>query len=90
LETVFSVRSVPRLYEEDQLQLRESFETRVRRAACEDVSPGAEERPHWKTLPSNEVKAVNENTSVTVIFKDSHELCIKVSNKSDYRSKPRL
>jgi hypothetical protein len=31
LEAVFSVRSVPRLYNEDQLPLEESLETGVRR-----------------------------------------------------------
>jgi hypothetical protein len=31
LEAVFCVRSVPRLYNEDQLRLRESSETAVRR-----------------------------------------------------------
>jgi hypothetical protein len=37
LEAVFSVRSVPRLYNEDQLPLRGSLETAVRRAGgwCE-------------------------------------------------------
>jgi hypothetical protein len=54
LEVVFSLRSVPRLYNEDQLQLRESFETAAIKVggwcemaapACEDASPEAEERP---------------------------------------------
>jgi hypothetical protein len=31
LEAVFSVRSIPRLYNEEQLRLRESLETAVRR-----------------------------------------------------------
>jgi hypothetical protein len=37
LEVVFSVRSVPRLYKEKQLQLRESLETVVKRVGgwCE-------------------------------------------------------
>jgi hypothetical protein len=37
---VLSIRSVPRLYNEEQLQLRESGEP-----ACEDLCSGAEERP---------------------------------------------
>jgi hypothetical protein len=57
LEAVFSVRSVPRLYNEDQLPLQVSRKRVLRRQlgkyefgarwppACEDVSPGAEERP---------------------------------------------
>jgi hypothetical protein len=32
--------------------------------ACEDVSPGAEERPLWKKLPSSAVKAVTEHKSL--------------------------
>jgi hypothetical protein len=37
LETVFSVRFVPRLYNEEQLALRDTLETAVRRAGgrCE-------------------------------------------------------
>jgi hypothetical protein len=34
LGEVFSVRSVPRLYNEEQLRLWESFETAVRRVEC--------------------------------------------------------
>jgi hypothetical protein len=34
--------------------------------ACEDVSPGAEERPFLKPLPSSAVKTVTENTSLCV------------------------
>jgi hypothetical protein len=53
LEAVFFVPSVPRLYKEDQLTLRDSLEMAVRRVgawcewapACEDVSSGVEERP---------------------------------------------
>jgi hypothetical protein len=52
LETVFTVRSVPRLYNEDELPIRESLEAGVRIAGvCEmaasllGVSLGAEERP---------------------------------------------
>jgi hypothetical protein len=49
MEAVFSARSVSRLYNEDQLPLRESLETAVRRVevgvrwppACEDVKPGS-------------------------------------------------
>jgi hypothetical protein len=39
-EAVFSVGSVPRLYNEEQLQLRESLETAVRRVgvSCEVVA----------------------------------------------------
>jgi hypothetical protein len=53
-KAVFSVGSVPRLYNEDQLLLRDSFETAVRRVGGRmDVSPGAEERPLLKPLSSN-------------------------------------
>jgi hypothetical protein len=40
LEAVFLVRSVPRLYNEEQLRLRERLETAVRRAgvSCEAVA----------------------------------------------------
>jgi hypothetical protein len=49
----FPMRSVPGRYNEDQLPLRDILETAVRRVegwvrrptACEDVSPGTEERP---------------------------------------------
>jgi hypothetical protein len=45
LEDVFSVWSVPRLYNEDQLPLEE-LEVGVRwPPACENLSPGAEQRP---------------------------------------------
>jgi hypothetical protein len=56
------------------------------------VSPGAEERHWWKTLASSAVKTVTENTSLCVIVmvKCSHELCVKVFNKSNYSSKPYL
>jgi hypothetical protein len=43
---VFSVLSVPRISNQDQLPLRDSLETGVKwPPACEDVSPVAEERP---------------------------------------------
>jgi hypothetical protein len=51
LDAVFSVRSVPRLYNEDQLPLQESRDDRrvggwcEMVTACKDVSPGAEECP---------------------------------------------
>jgi hypothetical protein len=53
LEETFSVRSMPRLYNEDELPLQHSLEAAVRRVggwlkwppAFEDVSPGTEERP---------------------------------------------
>jgi hypothetical protein len=53
LEAVFSVRSVPRLYKEDQLSLQVSRRTQLeeeevgvrRPPACEDVSPEAEGFP---------------------------------------------
>jgi hypothetical protein len=48
MELVFSVQSVPRLYNEDQLSLRESPETAVGvrwPSVCENVSPEEEERP---------------------------------------------
>jgi hypothetical protein len=51
LEAVFSVQSMPRLYNEDQLPLQESPEIAVKKyefgvrwlPPCEDVSLGAEE-----------------------------------------------
>jgi hypothetical protein len=57
LEVVFSVRSVPRLYNECQVPLEKSLETAVRRAggwcemapACEDVNAGGGEHPLMKT-----------------------------------------
>jgi hypothetical protein len=48
LEAMFSVLPVPRLYNDDQLPLRQRPETAVRRVGgwCEmAASPGAEERP---------------------------------------------
>jgi hypothetical protein len=52
VEVVFSAQFVPRLYKEEHMSLRESAEAAVRRVgyvrwppACEDVSPGAEDRP---------------------------------------------
>jgi hypothetical protein len=49
---VFPVRSVPRLYNEDQLPLRESLETAEEYTvgvrwppACEGMNPGIEEIP---------------------------------------------
>jgi hypothetical protein len=53
MEEMFSVRYVPRLYNEDQLPLRESLETAIGRvggwcemaASLREVSPGAEEHP---------------------------------------------
>jgi hypothetical protein len=57
LEAVFSVRSLPRLYNESQLQLETSLQTAVTRVrvSCEmaaslrGVSPGAGECPLVKT-----------------------------------------
>jgi hypothetical protein len=56
LEAVFSVRSVPSLYDKEQLRLRGNFEMTEKcevgvrwPSACEDISPGAEERPLVKT-----------------------------------------
>jgi hypothetical protein len=70
-EALFSVRSVPRLYNEDQLPLRESLEMTEEYEvdvgwppACEDVSPEAEESPLLKMLPSTAVKTVTENASL--------------------------
>jgi hypothetical protein len=57
LGVVFSVRPVPRLHNEGPLPSEESLEMAARRVgggcemspACEDVSPGAGERPLVKT-----------------------------------------
>jgi hypothetical protein len=96
METGISVRSVPRLDIEDQLPLRQSLETVVRRLGgwCEmAASLRGRFRDQrnvrcWKTLPSSRVKTVIE---ICVWFvKCCHEFYVKVSNKSDYRSKPRL
>jgi hypothetical protein len=50
---LFSVRSVPRLHTEEQLQLRESLETAVRRVgvSCETVA-GQYGREHGSKDPS--------------------------------------
>jgi hypothetical protein len=56
IEETFSVRAVPRLYNEDQLPLRESWD--VRRvggwcemvASCEDVNLETEEPPLLKVV----------------------------------------
>jgi hypothetical protein len=56
---MFSMLSVPRLYNEDRLALRDNLETVVRRVggwcemspASEDVSAGAEECPLLKDVP---------------------------------------
>jgi hypothetical protein len=53
MEAVYSVRSVLRLYKENQLPLWNSLDTAVRRVRggvrrpldCEDVRPEVEERP---------------------------------------------
>jgi hypothetical protein len=42
----------------------------------------------WKSLQSSAVETVTENTSLCVIVICTHELCVKLSNKSDYQSKP--
>jgi hypothetical protein len=78
LEAVFSVRSVPRLYNEGHLALRESSETAVRRVgdwwemavSMRGREPGSREMS-TVTLPSSAVKTVTENTTlcVTVICK---------------------
>jgi hypothetical protein len=65
-EAMFSVRSVPRLYNEAQLPLVKSLETAVRRVdvgvrwppTCEDVSPGTGERPLVKTYQTEKTQYV--------------------------------
>jgi hypothetical protein len=73
---VFSVLSMPRLYKEGTLPLRESPETaiRTRRKLVWDGRQPArtwvrkQRNIHcWKTLPSSAVKTVTENTSLCVI-----------------------
>jgi hypothetical protein len=56
---VFSVRSVPRLYNEDQLPLRKSLEMAVRKVEgwCEMVASLREREPEAKQHPLLEVFA---------------------------------
>jgi hypothetical protein len=57
LEAVFSMRSLPRLYKEEQLRLLATLGTAVRRVGCwcemaarmQECEPGAGERPLVKT-----------------------------------------
>jgi hypothetical protein len=77
LEEVFSIGSVPMLYNEDKLPLRDSLDTAVRSVGgwCEVVASlrtREQRNVHcWKTLPSNAVKNVTKNSilCVTVICK---------------------
>jgi hypothetical protein len=70
LEAVFSVRSMPRLHNEEQLPSRVSVQADSQlTAAVAEVgdSSGTQRKGnfhHWKPLPSNAVKTVIENTSL--------------------------
>jgi hypothetical protein len=44
LEAVFSIKSVPRLYNEEQLRLRESLEKAIRTAGVVRQTPASEDR----------------------------------------------
>jgi hypothetical protein len=101
LEAVFSVRSVRRLYNEDQLPLRESLESAVRSVGgwCEMAASLRGREPGNRgtsTVGSHYQAALWRPWLRTLVFvwqwfvKCSHELCVKVSNKSDYHTKPRL
>jgi hypothetical protein len=54
LEAMFSVRSMPRLHNEDQMPLRESLETRVRRVGdlCEVASSLRGREPCSRAMPT--------------------------------------
>jgi hypothetical protein len=81
LVAVFSVRAVPRLFNENQLQLRVSRERETvgRESVVRSEKPVAEAGDisgtqrkgnvlRWKPLPSSAVKTVTENTSLCVIM----------------------
>jgi hypothetical protein len=73
---VFSVRSVPRLYKEEQLRLRESLETAVRRVGLvvglssnnEDVNTEAEEATALEAVTRRQLVKIQqtEMTSYTL------------------------
>jgi hypothetical protein len=73
LETVFCMRSVPRLNKEDHLSSRESLETTVRRVGywCEMAASLRGREPRSRGTSTVERRHVTENTSlcVTVICK---------------------
>jgi hypothetical protein len=76
MEAMFSMRSEPRLYNENRQPLRKSPETAVKRGDvwCEMAASlrGRESRSTERPLlPSRGIKAVTESTTlcVTVIFK---------------------
>jgi hypothetical protein len=84
LEAVFSVWSVPRLYNEVGVKWP---------AACEDMSPEAEEHPLLEDITKQSTEGHDwEHWSLcdSDFEKCSHELCVKVSSKSNYQSIPRL
>jgi hypothetical protein len=78
LETVFPVRSVPSLYNEHLVSLPVSRESVLRRQleeeigvrwppACEDVSPGAGERPPLEDVTKRNTEGVTDDSSLCVI-----------------------
>jgi hypothetical protein len=100
LETVISVLPVPRLYNEDQLPLRTSLETAVRREGgrCEMAVSlrGREAGSKGTSTVGRRYQAAQWGpwlrTLVSVrqwSVKCSHELCVKVFNNFYYQSKPR-
>jgi hypothetical protein len=88
---VFPVRSVPRLYKEDQLSLGDSLERAVESVLgwCE-MAASLWGREPWKTLPRRAVSPWLRTLVFVWFVKCSYELYVKVSNKSNYQSKPRL
>jgi hypothetical protein len=95
------VWSVPRLYNEDQLPLRQSLETIVRRVGswCEMAASlrGREPGSRGTSTVGSRYQAAHWRPWLRTLMsvwqwsvQCSHELCLKMSDKSDYQFKPRL
>jgi hypothetical protein len=101
LEVVFCVRSMPGLYNEGQLPLRNSPEMAITRVGCwcEMAASlrGREPRRRGTSTVGRCYQAAQWRTWLRTLVcvwqwsvKCRHELCVKVFNKSNYQSKPRL
>jgi hypothetical protein len=86
LEAVFSVRSLPRLYNKNQSESRESLQAvsqlRVAVAEVEDSSGTSRKRNVccWQPLPNNAMKTMIGNTGLCVTVISNNLKCADFKN----------